>query len=69
MSRLPAPDPGWEQSTEGDLDADLTEEAGSSLDDWADEGAGRLGTLLRVVAAATLIVLAGALAAQVLLAR
>ncbi|MEX2446324.1 MAG: hypothetical protein WD734_03205 [Dehalococcoidia bacterium] len=24
----------WVESTEGDLDPDLTEEAGSSLDDW-----------------------------------
>ena len=36
MSRLPAPEPGWDESTEGNLDADLTEEAGSRLDDWAE---------------------------------
>ena len=36
MSRLPAPEPGWDESTEGDLDTDLTEEARSRLDDWAE---------------------------------
>lgn len=34
MSRLPAPDSGWRESTEGDLDHDLTDEAGSHLEDW-----------------------------------
>ena len=58
MSRLPAPDGGWRESTEGDLDPDLTEEAESSLDDWSDPFAPRRGVrvALRVIAA---IVLAG----------
>lgn len=69
MSRLPTPDPGWEESTEGDLDADLTEEAGSSLEDWAHTEPRGRASLLRVVAAVTLVVLAGGIVAQALLAR
>ncbi len=34
MSRLRGPDEGWVESTEGDRDPDLTDEAGSGLDDW-----------------------------------
>ena len=68
MSRPPTPDPGWETSTEGDLDDDLTEEAGSDLDDWAHEdrswwsGAG-----VRAVAALLLFAILGAAVAQVVL--
>lgn len=32
MSRLPGPDEGWVESTEGDLDPDLAEE--SPYSDW-----------------------------------
>lgn len=70
MSRLPTPDPGWEASTEGDLDADLTEEAGSSLDDWTqEEPRGRGITLLRIIGAVMLVVFLGGFVAQALLAR
>ena len=34
MSRLPGPDEGWIESTEGDLDPDLAEETGHRLEDW-----------------------------------
>ena len=37
MSRLPAPDSGWRESSESDLDHDLTEEAGSDLEDWRND--------------------------------
>ena len=67
MSRLPTPDPGWEESTEGDLDDDLTEEAGSSLEDWKRDGDrswwSRGG--VRLIAALVLIAILGAAVAPV----
>jgi len=69
MSRLPTPDPGWEESTEGDLDADLTEEAGSGLEDWTESRGSVRATLFRVFGFATLIAILGGVVAQVALAR
>lgn len=70
MSRLPTPDPGWKESTEGDLDEDLTEEAGSSLDDWErDDRSWWSGGLVRAVAAVLLIAILGAVVAQAAMTR
>ncbi|MDA0301535.1 MAG: hypothetical protein O2822_03335 [Chloroflexi bacterium] len=70
MSRPPTPDPGWEESTEGDLDEDLTEEAGSSMDDWArDDRSWWSGGLVRAVAAVLLIAILGAVVAQAAMTR
>ena len=69
MSRLPAPDGGWRESREGDLDSDLTEEAESSLEDWNDPFAPRRGVslALRIVAAVILVgIVASTLAVVVL---
>ena len=67
MSRLPTPDPGWEESTEGDLDADLTEEAGSSLEDW-DEPMRTPGFgLVRWASLVLLVAILGAMIAGALL--
>ena len=65
MSRLPGPEGGWVESTEGDLDADLTEEAGGRLDDW-DEAPRRAwgGIALRVVSAVLLLLILGAALAE-----
>jgi hypothetical protein len=69
MSRLPTPEPGWEESTEGDLDEDLTEEAGSSMDDWTDGRSWWSGGFVRVVAAVLLIAILGAVVAQAAMTR
>ncbi len=67
MSRLPGPDEGWRTSTEGDLDPDLTEEAGSRGDDWEQPFAGGAGMrVVRLVAAFTLVVIVVAVLAQLL---
>ncbi len=55
MSRLPIPDPGWEESTEGDLDHDLTEEAGGSLEDWHEVDSPPAG--MRMVRIVSLVLL------------
>ena len=57
MSRLPGPSGGWEESSEGDLDPDLTEEAGSGLEDWERPFEPRRGTsvAMKVVAAVILV--------------
>ena len=67
MSRLPAPDPGWEESTEGDLDADLTEEAGSSLEDWNEPMRTPGSGLVRWVSLALVVAILGAMIAGALL--
>jgi hypothetical protein len=71
MSRLPTPDPGWEESTEGDLDGDLTDEAGSSLEDWErdDDQSWWSRGGVRLIAALVLIAILGAAVAPVLFAR
>ena len=69
MSRLPAPEGGWEESTEGDLDPDLTEEEASSLEDWDRPFEQRplAGLAMRIVGAAVLVaILASSLAVAVL---
>ncbi len=69
MSRLPAPEPGWEESTEGDLDADLTEEAGSRLEDW-ERPRRSVGTgAIRALSVLVIVTLVGIAIAQVLLPR
>ncbi len=70
MSRLPAPDPGWRESSEGDLDRDLTEEAGSDLEDWRDEPrtAGWLAAT-RVVALVLVVAILAAVVGGALLGR
>lgn len=60
MSRLPAPDDAWRESTEGDLDSDLAEESGSSLDDW-DRPFGQRRLVAIVVRAVAAVVLVGLL--------
>ena len=60
MSRLPAPDDAWRESTEGDLDPDLAEESGSSLDDW-DRPFGQRRLVAIVVRAVAAVVLVGLL--------
>ena len=67
MNRLPTPDPGWEESTEGDLDADLAEEAGSSLDDWDEPMRAPGMGLVRWVSLALLVGILGAMIAGALL--
>lgn len=67
MSRLPAPDSGWRESTEGDLDADLAEEAGSSLDDWREPPRTRWATAPRVMSLILLVTILGAAIAEVVL--
>jgi hypothetical protein len=60
MSRLPGPGEGWTESTEGDLDPDLTDEAGSRLEDWDDpfeEGTTWRRGGLRLVALLMLVVI------------
>lgn len=70
MSRLPVPDPGWTESTEGESDPDLTDEAGSRLEDWqAPVGSGRSTRVVRVVAAMLLVAILGGAVAQVVLSR
>ncbi|MFA7248895.1 MAG: hypothetical protein WC273_04620 [Dehalococcoidia bacterium] len=70
MSRLPGPDPGWSESTEGDLDPDLAEEAGSSLDDWDEPAPPFLSTGAgRAVTIVLLLMILGAATAGVWLAR
>lgn len=69
MSRLPVPDPGWEESTEGDLDPDLAEEAGSRLEDWDDPHRTRWMSGVRVVSLVLIVVLVGIALAQALLLR
>ncbi len=70
MSRLPAPDGGWSESTEGDLDPDLAEEAGSSLDDWVEPRAPwwKRGAL-PAISLGILAIFLGAVLVQVFLAR
>lgn len=66
MSRLPAPDSGWHESTEGDLDPDLAEEAGSSLDDWDESPAeARTTRMLRIVSFVVLVAILGTVIASV----
>jgi hypothetical protein len=71
MSRLPTPDPGWETSTEGDLDDDLAEETPSDLEDWQREQPrswwGTTG--VRIVSVLMLIAILGTVVAEVMLAR
>ena len=62
MSRLPAPDPGWQESTEGDLDPDLTEEAGSRLEDWDEDSPSRMTTAVRVMSVLLLVAIVAAIA-------
>ena len=70
MSRLPAPEPGWIESTEGESDHDLTDEAGSRLEDWAaPAGSRRSPRLVRVVAIVLLVALLGVAFAQVFAMR
>ncbi len=70
MSRLPTPDPGWTESTEGESDPDLTEEAGSRLEDWAaPAGSGRSTRVVHVIAIVLLVALLGAGVAQVFATR
>lgn len=70
MSRLPPPDPGWDESTEGDLDEDLTEEAGSRLDDWdAPQAPWWRRGALPAIALGMIAMLVGALLAQAFLGR
>jgi len=66
MSRLPTPDSGWRESTEGDLDADLAEEAGSSLDDWREPPRSPWATAPRVMSLILLVTILGAVLAEVL---
>ena len=68
MSRLPAPDPGWIESTEGDLDRDLTDEAGSRLEDWDQPPRTRRTAIaVRVVALVLLVAILGVAIGEVLL--
>ncbi|RLT43930.1 MAG: hypothetical protein DWI58_02575 [Chloroflexi bacterium] len=73
MSRLPTPDPGWRESTEGDRDADLTEEAGSDLEDWdnpyAPPRTSWATMTARAMSVVLLLIILGGVAAEVLLAR
>ena len=67
MSRLPGPDEGWVESTEGDLDPDLTDEAGSDRHDWERPFApGRWVRVARVAIAGALVALVLSLLARVL---
>ena len=72
-SQEPGPGPrgsGWVESTEGDLDPDLADEAGSSLDDWgAARGSWWTGGVVRAVSVVLLAVILGGALAAVLLAR
>ncbi len=65
MSRLPTPEPGWEESTEGDLDPDLTEEAGYLA--WDDDEAESRRSWLPLLAGVTLIVVLLALVGSAVL--
>ena len=70
MSRLPAPEPGWTESTEGESDPDLTEEAGSSLEDWETPARSTWATAaVRVIAIVLLVAILGAAVSQVLFSR
>lgn len=51
------PDDGWAHSTEGDLDPDLTEEAGYS--GWEPPQRGGWSLALRIATAALLLAIAG----------
>jgi len=56
---------GWDESTEGDLDPDLAEEAGSSLDDWGEsQTQSRWTRALRIVSAIVLIAILGTVVAE-----
>lgn len=54
----PPPDDGWAESTEGDLDPDLTEEA--EYEEWLpSESPSRMPLILRVGAALLLVAFLG----------
>lgn len=64
------PGPGWVESTEGDLDADLAEEAGAGLDDWGAPRESRWASGVgRAVALVVLAAILGGTLAGALLAR
>ena len=70
MSAPQEPGSGWAESTEGDLDPDLADEAGSSLDDWgATRGSWWTGGAVRAVSLVLLAVILGGALAAVRLAR
>lgn len=69
MSRLPTPDGGWSESTEGDLDPDLAEETESSLDDWSEPRRPWFQRAMPAIALGMLAFFLGAMLVQVLFAR